>query len=240
MWPFKPECPVRPDEQTWIEESMDWLVAEFGAEPLRRAPVLPARDFFPADYAVTEDSIAAVFERVREHMGVPGGRIELECEPDEIDPELLANVPLAHRSEGAAGHWRRRGGRTVIGVRLDQARQPVALVATLAHEVAHERLLGENRIDPDRADGEPLTDLTVVVFGLGIFSANAAFEFSSSTTSWQTSRLGYLTERMYGYALAYWSYLRDEHKPAPWTRHLDTNPQVWMKQGLRYLRDRPS
>lgn len=237
MWPFKPRCPVSPEERAWIEDSLDWLVSEFGADQLRRAPVLPERDFFPAHYDVTEDSIAAVFERVRERMGVPAGRITLECEPDEIDPNLLANVPLAHSSEYAAGHWRQRGGRTIIAVRLDQAQQPVALVATLAHELAHERLLGERRIDPDRADGEPLTDLTAVFFGFGIFSANAAFEFSSSGTSWGTSRLGYLTERMYGHALAYWSYLRGEQKPADWTRHLDTNPQVWMKQGLRFLHE---
>ncbi|MFC7619936.1 hypothetical protein [Microlunatus sp. GCM10028923] len=238
MWPFRASCPASPEEQVWIEQSLDWLVGEFGAEPLRRLPVLPERTFFPADYQADEASIAAVFDRVRARLGVPAERILLECEPDEVDPELLANVPLAHQSEGAAGHWSRRDGRTVIGIRIDQARQPVALVATLAHELAHERLLGEGRIDPDRTDGEPLTDLTAVFFGFGIFSANAAFEFRSSATGWRTSSLGYLTERAYGYALAYWSLLRGELRPAPWTRHLDTNPRTWLKQGLRYLSSR--
>ncbi|GAB3765203.1 hypothetical protein [Microlunatus parietis] len=238
MWPFTPSCPVTPEEQAWIEESSDWLVGEFGSEPLRRPPVLPERTFFPADYTADESSIAAVFDRVRQHLGVPADRIVLEYEPEELDPELLATVPLAFESNGAAGHWSRRDGRTVITVRLDQARQPISLVATLAHELAHERLLGEDRIDPERRDGEPLTDLTTIFFGFGIFSANAAFEFSSSPSGWRTSSLGYLTERAYGYALAYWSWSRGEVRPAPWTRHLDTNPRTWMKQGLRYLGER--
>ncbi len=164
MWPFQRRCPVEPDERVWIEESLDWLISEFGADPLHRAPVLPIPEFLPA-------------------------------------------------------------------VRLGQAHRPVALVATLAHELAHERLLGEGRIDPDRADGEPLTDLTTVFFGFGIFSANAAFEFSSSSRGWSTSALGYLTERMYGYALAYWSTLRGERLAGPWTQYLDTNPQGVVEAG---------
>ena len=36
----------------------------------------------------------------------------------------------------------------------------------------HVRLLGEQRIDPARADMEPLTDLVTVMFELGVFTAN--------------------------------------------------------------------
>jgi hypothetical protein len=177
MWGRKPKCPVRVEEQLWIEESLDWFVDEFGEEVLRRPVVVPEWSYFPAGYSGSEDDVRAVFASV--------------C-----------------------------------------AR--VALVATIAHELGHERLLGESRIDASRRDGEPLTDLFSVFFGFGIFSANAAFEFRSSDRSYQTSKLGYLTEAMYGYALARYAWLRGETSPA-WAAHLDTNPRTYLKDGLRFL-----
>jgi thymidylate kinase len=42
---------------------------------------------------------------------------------------------------------------------------------------------------------------------------------------------------MYGYALAYYAWLRDEAKP-DWVTYLDTNPRVFLKRGLRFLRGR--
>jgi hypothetical protein len=44
-----------------------------------------------------------------------------------------------------------------------------------------------------------------------------------------------MTEQMLGYALACYAVLRDEQSPT-WARYLDTNPRVYMKHGLRYLR----
>ena len=119
-------------------------------------------------------------------------------------------------------------------VHMGNARQPVALVATIAHELGHERLLGEQRIESERRDGEPLTDLCSVFFGMGIFAANAAFEFRRSDTHYGTTRLGYLTEPMCGCALARYAWLRGESSPG-WAKYLDVNPRTWMKQGLRYL-----
>lgn len=104
-----------------------------------------------------------------------------------------------------------------------------------SHELAHVRLLGEERISRDRADQEPLTDLLTVFFGLGIFAANAARDFSQSSSGWQAQRLGYLTEQMFGYGLGCWATLRAESDP-PWAKYLGTNPRTYMKHGLRYLR----
>jgi hypothetical protein len=49
---------------------------------------------------------------------------------------------------------------------------------------------------------------------------------------WHTARQGYLTEPMYGYALARYARLRGEAKPA-WAAHLDTNPRIHLKKSLR-------
>ncbi|BCB76287.1 hypothetical protein GCM10022251_25090 [Phytohabitans flavus] len=244
-WRRRPECPVRPVEQDWIERSMDWFVAEFGTAVLAGPIVLPTDDYFPGAYVGSRADVERVMGLLCGHMGVDPERVELEHFSDEDRTELSSHVPLNTTWSGAAGHHRMRDGRSVIGIREQQARRPMALVATIAHELGHALLIGSDRISVgEREDHEPLTDLLTVYFGLGIFTANAAFEFfhearggityTGRNTYTRTSRLGYLTEPMYGYALARYAWLRGESDP-DWADHLDTNPRSFLMRGLRYL-----
>lgn len=218
---------------------MDWFVTEFGQQRLHGEVVLPTDDYFPGVYEGSRDDVRAVLERLCKHMGVDPARIDLEFDAADEDPVLSAQVPIHTQWSGAAGHHRVRDGGSVIGIREDQARQPMALVATVAHELGHVLLLADGRISHQREDHEPLTDLLTVFFGVGIFAANAAFEYGRenrgeySYTS--STRLGYLTEPMYGYALARYAWLRGEPNPA-WSGYLDTNPRAYLKRGLRYLK----
>jgi hypothetical protein len=237
VW-WRRSCPVRPVEQGWIERSMDWFGAEFGQERLRGEVVLPTDDYFPGVYQGSRDDVRAVLDRLCKHMGIDPGRVELEHDIADDSPDLSAHVPIHTASTGAAGHHRLRGGRSVIGIRDDQAQRPMALVATVAHELGHVLLLGDGRISQEREDHEPLTDLLTVFFGLGVFTANAAFEFGRENRGEYTytarTRLGYLTEPMFGYALARYAWLRGEADPA-WGRYVDTNPRAYFSRGLRYL-----
>lgn len=217
---------------------MNWFVAEFGEDRLFGEVVLPTDDYFPGVYRGGRDDVRMVVERLCAHMGIDPARVELEHDSVDENPELSAHMPIHSASSGAAGHHRLRGGRSVIGIRDDQARQPMALVATVAHELGHVLLLGDDRVTRDREDHEPLTDLLTVFFGLGVFAANSAFEFGrrdrGAYTYTTRTRLGYLTEPMYGYGLARYAWLRGESDPA-WSRYLDTNPRAYLKRGLRYL-----
>ncbi|MEU4241710.1 hypothetical protein [Actinoplanes sp. NPDC026619] len=238
LWRRQAECPVRPVEQAWIERSMDWLVSQFGTTRLSAEVVLPTDDYFPGTYRGTRDDVRAVLTRLCSHMEIDIARIDLEHDEADDNPELSAHVPITTAGTGAAGHHRLRDGRSVIGIRDDQAARPMALVATLAHELGHVLLLADGRISARQPDHEPLTDLLTIFFGLGIFTANAAFDYSREARGayayTQTSRLGYLTEPMYGYGLARYAQLRGEPNPQ-WARHLDTNPRTFLKRGLRYL-----
>ncbi|GAA3265182.1 hypothetical protein Dvina_16460 [Dactylosporangium vinaceum] len=233
------KCPVVPKEQDWIERSLDFLVAQFGRRILLGEVLTPTDRHFPGAYAGSTHDIEMLVDRLCTHMEVDRSSIELEHESDGTDPRLAGAVPLHTAWSGAAGHYRVHNGRAVIAIRSELAERPMALIATVAHELGHARLLGEGRADPDAPDHEPLTDLLTVVFGLGIFSANASFDrhrqVRGEFTYTSTSRLGYLTEPMYGYALARYAWLRNEPSP-DWARHLDTNPRAALKQGLRYLR----
>jgi len=241
---FPAACPVRPHEQQWIETQLDWLTQQFGDDALHQQIFLPTDDFFPGVYRGSAKDVRHVVEIVRTRMSVAADSYVVELgDTDQADGSPEDWGTGYRRTSGPAGEYRRERNRGVISISMTQARAPMALVATVAHEFGHHRLIGESRIDPGRRDGEPLTDLASVFFGFGIFSANAAREFVQTSridasgrqlVGWQSSRLGYLTEPMYGYALAYWSFLRGDLDP-DWPRYVDTNPKAFLRKGLRYL-----
>lgn len=237
---FDAKCPVSAREQEWIEESMHWFRTEFGDAPLTQPVVLPTVEFFPDCPPGPVTDIHAVVRQVCEYVTVDPKTIVVELHGGTGHADLARNVGLSYQSSGAAGHYRFEGGKSIISIDKAQAGNMVSLVATVAHELAHARLLGEGRILPTRSDHEPLTDLLTVYLGLGIFNANARFDFRASRIGdqgrswWSTSNLGYLTEPMFGYGLACFAWLRGEIRPR-WSRYLDTNPRAYLKRGLRHL-----
>ena len=112
------------------------------------------------------------------------------------------------------------------------------MVATIAHELGHLILLGDGHIDRSTPDHEPMTDLLTVFLGPGIFGANSAARFRQHERGgwhgWSMRRLGYLSQEIYGYALAKFATERGEIKPE-WTRHLSTNVRVYFKRSLAWM-----
>lgn len=231
---FEPKCPVVDSEQAWIDENMAWFRGQFGAEWLSRPVIVPTDQYFPGVFSGSADDIRAAVARVGTYMGVDLDRVVVDFHESGRDDPLARSIGAASRWSGAAGHYRTVNGKAVVSLEASLAGTPRVLVATIAHELAHVRLLGEERVSPERPDQEPLTDLLTVYLGMGVFAANASLEFSSTGRRWSATRLGYLTEPMFGYALARYAWMRGEPDPA-WARHLDTNPRTFLKRGLRYL-----
>lgn len=220
----------------WGQESLDWCLGQFGSPILTGAVLVPDASFFPGTYTGSPQDVETILTTVCNQMGVDRQSVILEMMPTQTDRELLAHLPAYGTSfQGEAGHYQRREDGFVVAVSDDQLDAPVALTAVIAHELGHVRLLGEARIDPGRADGEALTDLVAVFLGLGVFNANASFNFHTTRGGWGTSRLGYLSEQMFGYALAYHARMRAETWPS-WAKYLDVNPRVYMRQATRYLK----
>jgi hypothetical protein len=236
---FTPKCPVGAEEKGWIEESMLWLVGEFGAETPRGARVvLPTDEFFPEPFSGDEEGARVLVERVCGYMGVDPARVEVEFF-DDGEGGLRRAIPSYESAcEGAAGHYRKRRGKFVVSLEASQAGDPALLVATAAHELAHARLLGEARTHAGREDHEPLADLLTVFLGMGVFTGNAVLGFrqwtDAFTQGWRTERRGYLTERMFGYALALFAHLRGEQRPA-WAKHLEGDTRAYFKSAHKYL-----
>lgn len=211
---FTSPCPVDAREQKWIEESLTWFRAAFG-EPR------------PVVESLSGDLVAQLCRQLE----VDPAMLTVELYGDTGEQDLSRAAGLTYQSRGAAGHYRREGGRPVIAV--DRTLTPTQSIATIAHELGHVRLDALDVVR-ERADHEPLTDLLTVHFGLGVFAANAAFDFNRDQRRWSTRRLGYLTEPMYGYGLACHAWLLGDRRPA-WARLLDTNPRAYLKRGLRHL-----
>ena len=233
---FRPTCPVDSQAKAWIEERLDWLSNEFGLDVFpRRALILPHADSFPDKYDASEESARVLLDRVCRHMGADPILVELELftNPDGFG---LVN-DRGQYLPGNAGLYDEQSHRTVIHLETSQLEDPMTLVGTMAHELAHFRLLGENRISGDEFDHELLTDLTVVFHGLGIFLANVPRAWESQFTHWPETNIRrpeYMTQPMFGYALAHAAWFQNERKPE-WTTYLSRDARSSFKQGLRHL-----
>jgi hypothetical protein len=138
---------------------------------------------------------------------------------------------------GAAGLYEERTGKFSVRLETSEIGEPMALVGTMAHELAHLRLLGESRIEADAYDNELLTDLTAIFHGFGIFLANSPRNWDGQYSSWPGTTLRkpeYMTPPMFGYALAHLAWHRNETKP-PWANYLHWTARTNLKQGQRYL-----
>src|SRR4051812_18403355 len=137
----------------------------------------------------------------------------------------------------AAGTYEEGESKFVVRIDKTGLDDPMSLVGTMAHELAHVRLLGECRIMREEFDNELLTDLTVVHFGLGIFLANTPRHWDSQYSTWPETDLKkpeYMTPPMFGWALAHLAWFRGEEQPS-WSKHLNASARTNLKQGLRYL-----
>jgi hypothetical protein len=236
MW-FRPRCPIDAEAKAWMEGRMRWLAQQFGLDRMLQVPVvLPTAEFFPDSFQGTEHDAQALMQRVCDYMGVDPVRIRLGFYSEQ-GPDLGEQFRPEGYSQGTAGLYQ-GGRRNRIWIEESQLTDPIALVATFAHELGHVHLLGDGRVNGDEEDHEPLTDLLTVFLGLGVFTANSYLrerrETGAQYSSWSLSRQGYLSAPMYGYALALFAWAREELRPA-WADVLRPDVRTPFTQGFRYL-----
>ena len=117
---------------------MRWLAGRLGLGRILRARVvLPDSTFFPEQYSGTPDDGGAFLDLVCGYMGLPADRYDLEVRPDESMPDGAVGLYCAAE-------------RPAIWLARSLLDDPERLVATLAHELAHDVLLGGKLIDRGR------------------------------------------------------------------------------------------
>lgn len=233
--------PVSEEDRLWVDEGFGRLAQLLGRKRMLEARVMrPTAEDFPDRFDGSEAALQLMFWRVAGCMGVDPELIELQVFSDSTE-STLESIPFTARSSTSPGgvYVEPHGQKKLVAVHQRQLRDPLSLVAVLAHELGHVILLGGGLVDRDAEDMEPLNDLLTVFLGFGIFNANAAFQFSQYTSTasqgWSTQRLGYLPERVWGYALARFAIERGEGDPE-WSRFLATSVRSYFKSSIKWLR----
>lgn len=222
---FAPKCPVTLVEKTWIEWRLCWLAKKLGMGRLLQAEVLFPNDehFLFGDFAGTVDDAHRFLKILAQHMGVNTTKVDLQ---------VVQDMP------GAAGQYEPNQEKNTIRVSASQLADPQLLLATLAHELSHEILLGGGFLTPETLDHEWLTDLTMVYLGVGIFAANVTLQESSGYDGgwswWWMAKQGYLPAHLFGYAMALVAFMRPEEPD--WVSRLRPDAAAALQQGLRFLR----
>jgi HEAT repeats len=204
---------------------MTWLSNKLGIERLIGARLIePSDEFFPETYAAQDEDAIRIFASFRQHMQVDEQRVTVE-----LHDKLSDEDPLGLYIPGTPAK---------ILIRRSQLADPESLVATIAHELAHEVLLGGGHVQDNNEDLERLTDLLTVYLGVGIFGANSTLREQTVREGrfswWSIQKQGYLPMRMYGYALGLFAWARGEVRPA-WSRHLRLDIREPLQKSLRYL-----
>ena len=235
---LRPTCPCDPAAKRWVEDRLRWLTRQFGLHILLERPiVLPTDEFFPDPYDGSPKAARLIFRRVCRLMQVDPDTVSFELFADSTPGSVSAMDP----GRGfAGGTWQEGNGpwrKPVIRIEQSTLDRPADLIGIMAHELAHQRLLGETRVFSDEFDNELLTDLTAVYHGFGVFLANNPRKSTGALDYWPGTKLyrpEYLSEPMLGYAMALIAWFRDEDRPA-WAKALRWAPRAVFKQGLRYL-----
>ena len=235
---FRPICPCDAEAKKWIEDSFQWLARQFGLHILlEKNIILPTAEFFPDPWDGSDKAVRQLFDRLCSYMDIDRDDVKMKLIHDRaglglaaLDPSRGAAAATWSKGEESYSKGIIRIERAAIGHRDD-------LIGIIAHELSHQRLLGEGRYRCDKFDNELLTDLTAIYFGFGVFLANNRNKSTGELGRWPGTKLfrpEYLSEPMMGYALAHLAWFRDEHRP-PWSKHLRSVPYAVFKQGLNYL-----
>lgn len=237
----KNKCPIPEDTRIWMENALIWLINQFREEKILTVKtLLPVQEDFPVQFNGTEQMAYDILAIVAQQMDVDTNRINLDFYNEQLleikgDAGVALNGQQYEDENYSSGLYGGKGtdGKFSIAVELSQLKEPDKLIATLAHEIAHIKILGDGRL---KENDEYLTDLVTVFFGLGIFNANTAFRFYTATDKWAYSKQGYLTQQDWGYALALYAYIRNEKKPY-WIKYLTPNIQSDFKKSEAYIQE---
>ena len=241
FWNKKKKLPITDDDKIWIDESLNWLRTEFGHEHFMKIQtVTPTKDFYNRTFDGTEKDAEFILERTMELMNIQDVELTLNFfsdSPIEMSDGTILSTPSDNIDgswQSAVGTYEKEGEETIISIETQQLKNPIALIATIAHELAHQILLGEGRIEEN---DEYLTDLTAIVYGFGIFIGNSRFYFASFSTSgghgWQSGGQGYLPEQIIAYAMSWLS--KERNEKTGYSQYLNKSMKKYFDQSFEWL-----
>ena len=239
------DCSVNAETREWLDECFVWFIETFGVEKIKKVKALiPTPTDFPIKYDGQNESAIDTMKIVANQMEINPDDIMLDIYTEgqkELDTGgvfenriFLQNIE-GEKYSGGLYFGKQDDDKYHIAIEKEKLNDPIAIVATLAHELAHVKLLGEKRIEKNNED---LTDLLTIIFGLGVFNANVSFQTKSGFGSWGWSKSGYLSQMEWGYSLALYAYIRGERNP-DWVKFLSLNIKSDFEKSIDFINDNP-
>lgn len=197
MWPFKSKRIITPEDKEWTEINLSWLKQQFGEHV---DLIKLNNNILSSRSDETEKDTKQILNYVCNQMNVSVDNIELRF----FSPPLpIDGISLVSDEEFPEGVYYQEGNDShVIEINTQELRNLDSLIATIAHEVAHIKLL---TLGDAEEDEEYLADLTAIYFGFGIYISNSSFYFNQWQDSlhqkWIIKRSGYLPVQIIVYAI---------------------------------------
>lgn len=235
----KPEIPD--EHRLYFENQFHWLLENFGEGLLTKPIKVPDKSDFPIVFKGEEEQAWETLKIVCAQLDIDSNEVHLDFYSDgkrDINAGVETFYLQASRKAKFAGglYWgRAEDGKFHIWLNRTALKSPEQLVALLAHELAHARLLGEHKLHTKYdKDHELITEMFCVFSGFGIFNALQAFQINKGFDGWSYSWAGYLRQQSWGYLLALYAYLRNEEKP-DWLKFLTPSLKKDFTVSMRWL-----
>lgn len=213
-----PGLPLNEERRLSIDDAFLYLQELFGKEIMREKKVITPDDMMVPLSITTFHEIIPVVKNVAQRMDIDPESLAIRFHEGQgpVDPNSMDG---RNGGKSAAGlyHGKNEQGKYEVSLADNIHQQPERLIAVIAHELAHIKLLGEGRM---AENSEELTDMVPLVYGFGLFNSNAVFKFSRDNESWSTYQLGYLTQVDWAYLFALYLHVREESEP-DWMKHLN-------------------
>ena len=230
--------PIDEEDVQWVINSFSWIEGNFSNSPIRNKPVLGLGDLNNIYSENTKSDVKKLVHEIAEIMDIRKGLTSVsfykENKIEQFGEIEVRQFEVVQRSTGKY-YGKNKAGKFQIALEENLLNRPVNLVATIAHELSHTKLLGDERIEEN---DEYLTDLLPIAFGLGTFGANSIFNSDTNNYYWRMSKQGYLGEKIYAFALAWYAFLRKEKNPG-WKKFLKPSILDEFETSVVYIENLP-
>lgn len=232
--------PLDYELRKYFENNILWLNEVFPEPALDKRKVFTlSENDFPIEWNGSEKNALDTLKIVSENMQINFDEIEIDFYTEGMTELNMGGPPIFlendEEQEFSAGlyHDKNEKGKYEISINSVCLKNPEALIGTIAHELSHVKLLGEEKIEEN---DEYLTDLATVFWGFGIFTANASFQFFQENDRWGYNSIGYLKFDEWAYCLALFAFLRYEDKPY-WSDLLNPTIKKEFYKCLKYMQE---
>ncbi len=230
--------PLDHELRKYFEYNILFLEELFPSPSLDKRKIFtPTEVDFPIKWNGLKENAIDVLKIVSENMQINFDDIEIDFYTEGITELNTGTSPIFLEDDKehnfSAGLYWDKNENEVYEIAINEAclKNPETLISTIAHELSHIKLLGEQKLEEN---DEYLTDLASVFFGFGVFSANASFQFSQENDRWGYSSTGYLKANEWAYSLALLTFLREEDNPN-WSNYLNPTIKNEFQRCLKYM-----